>query len=113
MATQSIDSVLKSIERKAQAVGFSKWGLAEFAGLHKNSLQGLFTPEWTPSISTIRRLEEALKPPAHELRFLAAERKIPLKPSRSSVRAKRTAPARNTRNRRVVETETSPNEANG
>lgn len=86
MSAQPIDSVLKAIERKAALVGFTKWGLATFVGLHKNTLQGLGTPAWAPSVSTIRRIQEALIPSVREIREAAVAKGIPL-------RAKKLAPS--------------------
>lgn len=95
LPASSIDSVLAAIVKRMTEIGFSKWALAEFAGLHKNTLQGIGTDKWTPSVSTIRRLQVALRPPIKAIREDAKARNILFKPPapkrrrRNGPRAKR------------------------
>jgi hypothetical protein len=82
MSKPHIDKLLRKIVEKATAVGFTKYTLAKFADFHKNTFRHFGTPNWEPSIATIRKLEEVLSKPVSALREEAISKKIPLGTSR-------------------------------
>jgi 3,4-dihydroxy 2-butanone 4-phosphate synthase / GTP cyclohydrolase II len=55
-----IASTIERIRAHLRSAGVTKKGLAEKAGLHPNTLQGVEAPDWNPTASTLLALERHL-----------------------------------------------------
>lgn len=62
-AETRIDSIIDQLVIAAGKAGLSKKALALATKMHPNTLVDFARPEWSPSIGTIRRLEQKLLPP--------------------------------------------------
>jgi transcriptional regulator with XRE-family HTH domain len=58
-----VTSTIERIRAHLQVHGVTKKGLAEKAGLHPNTLQGIEDPSWNPSAATLIALERQLPAP--------------------------------------------------
>lgn len=65
MLSPAIDQSIMRIRSHLQSPGVTKRGLADAAGVHPNTLQGVERPDWNPTAGTLRALEAQLpSPPA-------------------------------------------------
>lgn len=60
-----VNDSIERIRAHLRNPGVTKKGLAEAAGLHPNTLQGIEEPSWNPSAATLIALE-AHVPPAQQ-----------------------------------------------
>ena len=52
----NIDDALDRVRAYAKEPGNSQQSLAEKAGLHRNTLIGMNSPDWSPNVDTLRKL---------------------------------------------------------
>lgn len=55
-----VSDTIERIRAYVRQSGVTKKGLAEAAGLHPNTLQGIDDPDWNPSAATLIALEARL-----------------------------------------------------
>jgi DNA-binding XRE family transcriptional regulator len=61
-----VTDTIERIRAHLKLPGVTKKGLAEDAGLHPNTLQGIEDEAWNPSASTLKALEAQLPPPQEQ-----------------------------------------------
>lgn len=63
----SIDQLINKVRAYREEHSLKKATLAQLAGLHQNSLRMMDSPDWNPTVETLRLLEEVIaEPPAAE-----------------------------------------------
>lgn len=49
--------IVKKIKAYMKSTGITPYALALAAGLHKNTLRDIHSPDWSPRLSTLRKIE--------------------------------------------------------